>query len=111
MADIKQFSPIGKRILVRKCTQGVRSDGCFMLGTIAIPEYAAENTGWAEILSISPDCELFTKDEIGCFVHLPPWKPNEMKRISKDGEDFVVKESLFEKSAKDGGADPYIYRG
>ena len=103
-----KIKPIKKRILVRKCTTGERRDGAYYIDNIAIPDSSADNCFWAEILDVSDDCKLFSRDDVGGFVYLPAWKPNHMNRV-KD-EDFVVKESLFTLSPKNGGAHPMIYR-
>lgn len=100
--------PIKKRILVRKCTTGERRGNAFFLGDVAIPDASAEACSWAEVIDVASDCKLFDQSAIGGFVYLPAWKPGYINRV--EGEDFVVKESLFTMPPTQGGAHPMIYR-
>lgn len=101
------LKPIRRKILVRKCTTGEKRQDGFYLNGLAITDFSAEACGWAEILDVADDCKLFRKEHIGAFVYLPEWKPGMINAAG--GPDFTVKESLFEKSPKDGGANPIIY--
>lgn len=108
MPDIKL---IGRKILVRKCVTGDPNSqddtGSALLNGVAIPEKSHDTQYWCEILDVSDQCRLFTKDMIGkAFVRLAEWKPGFQFRISK--EDFIVKESLFEVSDAQGGLPAYI---
>ncbi len=103
------IKPIGKRILVRKCITGEKRADGFYLGGIAITDLSADACAWAEIIDVADDCKLFRKENIGSFVYLPAWKPGYINKV--DESDFTVKESLFSKSPKDGGANPLIYIG
>lgn len=103
------IKPIGKRILVRKCYTGEKKADGFYLSGIAITDFSAEACGWAEIIDVSDDCKLFRKENIGAFVYLPAWKPGMINSVGE--HDYTVKESLFDKSPKDGGANPVIYVG
>lgn len=109
MVDIEKLKPIGRTLLVRKCTWGEKRGNQHWVGTIAVPDFVAENTGWAEIIAVGDSCKLFDASMIGEVTHLPPWKPNHMRRVLNDDEYFLVKEELFDLPPEDGGADPYIY--
>ena len=102
--------PINRKILVRKCVTGNEesSNGrtWYTLGGIAIPEKSHENQLWCEIVDVSSDCKMFTKDMIGAFVRLAEWKPGFIHRAS--GEDYIVRESIFESKASEGGIPAYI---
>lgn len=111
MADIENLKPIGRVFLVRKCTQGEKRGNTTFIGDIAIPDYSAENTGWAEIIAVGDKCKLYTSDTVGKMTYLPEWKPNHMRRIPSYDEYFLVKESLFDLPPAKGGAHPYIYTG
>lgn len=99
-----KVEPIGKRILVRKCTTGSydeRTRG-HLIGGIALPDKLADRSHWAEVIAVSSDCQMFKPSSIGRFVSLPEWKPNDMNRIS--GDVFAVTERLFER----GEAQPVL---
>lgn len=102
---------VGRKILVRKCVTGVEEkhagDTYYMLNGIAIPEKSHETQYWAEIIDVSDSCTTFSKDMCGkAFVRLAEYKPGFMFRFK--GEDFIVKEELFELPASAGGLPAYI---
>lgn len=108
MQDIKL---VGKKILVRKCVTGEPGSegelGSAILKGVAIPAKTHEFQHWCEIVKVSDQCSLFTKDMEGkAFIRLTEWRPNYIYRY-KD-EDFIVKESLFTVSKEDGGLPAYI---
>lgn len=111
MVDIDKLKPVGRVLLVRKCTQGEKRGNQTYIGNIAIPDYSAENTGWAEIIAIGDGCVYYTCDMIGQTTYLPEWKPNYMRKVVPDDEYFLVKESLFDLPPNKGGAHPYVYTG
>lgn len=90
--------PINKQILVRKCTTGTREthEGreYFRVGDIVVPNVRGEYQLWAEIIGVAEDCTLFTKSDIGGFVHLKEWSPQYIRAVKRE-EEFVVREELF----------------
>jgi len=108
MPDIKL---IGRKIRVRKCVTGTeekfKGETFYRMGNVVIPEKSHERQLWCEIIDVSPECRLFSKDMIGkAFVRLAEWKPNYVFRAFD--EDFIVKESVFELPASKGGLAAYI---
>jgi hypothetical protein len=113
----ERVRPIKKKILVRKCLgyEAEEHEGriWYKADNIVVTDVRGTYTHWAEILDVSDDCELFTKEHIGAFVNLPEWNPQNMSKVSHKLEngvpvdDFIVKEKLF---LMPNGAKPIIAR-
>lgn len=111
------IKPIKKKILVRKCLgyEAEEHNGrvWYKADNIVVTDVRGTYTHWAEILDVSDDCELFKKEDIGAFVNLPEWSPQNMSRVSRrlenniPVEEFIVKERLF---LMENGAKPIIAR-
>lgn len=103
--------PIGRKILVRKCVSGQEEvhngQTWYRKGDVVIPEKSHEHQLWCEIIRVSDSCKMFTRDMEGkAFVRLAEWKPGNIHRVND--EDYVVREQIFEKSAREGGITAYI---
>ena len=102
-----KFRPVLRKIVVRKCYTGEPEEfngkTYWRVGNIVVTERRADYQHWCEIIDVSDDCELFTKQEIGKFVNLPEWKPNDIYRV-EGTDDFVVREDLFIR----GGAPAFV---
>ena len=88
------WKPIGKRIRVRKCTTGDWDGDGYSLGGINVTQFTADTCYWAEIIDVSDDCELFTKEHIGGFVRMVEFKPDDMNHV--EGDDWTIRERLYE---------------
>ena len=98
--DIKEL--VGAKILVRQCyNDDIRNpDGSVL---IYRPDSAGtdpwmgskDQTNWAELLMVGEDCELFTAEDVGSFVHCPEFDPQNMTRVGP--YEFIIKERIMEK--------------
>lgn len=93
------IKPVKRKILVQKCTNGEEEtfDGMrlFRTGALVLPEMSGETTHWARIEAVAKDCKFFDEDDVGNFIRLPEYSPNNVHRVP-GSEFFIVRESVFE---------------
>jgi len=63
---------------------------------VALPDDIVEYTYMAQIVDVSDDCRMFTRDMIGAFVQCPEMH-NRMRSV--DDVLFLIGEQAFEKCA------------
>jgi co-chaperonin GroES (HSP10) len=90
------FTPIGDRIRVRKCTACdvyLDDEGrkIYAMGDIAVPDTTGEITHWAEIIAVGPGCKIFTQEHIGAMVNCPE-TDNDLKCTDPDRWEYVITE-------------------
>lgn len=95
-----EFRPFLRKFVVQKCITGVpeEHDGrvYHMVDGVAVTDARADHQHWCEILDVSDDCQVLSKNAIGWFVYLPEFKPNHMYPIPGSEDEWVVRESIFE---------------
>lgn len=94
MVDVDKLKPINKSLLVLRCKNA-------SAGNIVLPDFLADRSTYAEVIRVSDDCELFSKEHEGQLVKLKPngpegtaWYPNDMKNVVD--EYFIVRERLVD---------------
>jgi len=111
------IKPIKQKILVRKCLgyEPEEHDGriWYKADNVVVTDVRGTYTHWAEIVDVADDCKLFKKEDIGSYVNLPEWSPQNMSKVNHYLEnnipidEFIVKERLF---LMENGAKPIIAR-
>lgn len=111
------IKPIKRKILVRKCLgyEAEEHDGriWYKADNVVVTDVRGTYTHWAEIIDVANDCKLFNKDDVGAFVNLPEWNPQNMSKVNhyiENGipvDEFIVKEELF---LMPNGAKPVVAR-
>lgn len=95
-----EYRPFLKKFRVQKCVTGVPEEHngriYHMVDGLAITDFRANWQHWCEVLDVSDDCEVLTKDSIGGFVWMPEYKPNHMYKVSDTEDEWVVRESIFD---------------
>jgi len=77
----KRLRPIKRKVL---CLKGYNDDwrdeeGNVLLYRATFGNTASKERTWlAEILAIGPECETLTENDIGSWIELPEWAPNDM---------------------------------
>lgn len=90
-----KITPIGKRIVIRKCVNDhVRDKGS---GNVLIykPDNTYEQTNTVEIIDVADDCRMFRKEHIGDFIQVPEFI-NGLNELDYDKGLFFIKEDVVE---------------
>jgi len=93
------YRPICKKFRAQKCVTGdeVTQDGRVWheVDGITITDHRANWQHWCEVLDVSDDCEVLTKESIGGFVWIPEFKPNHMYPVPGSDHEWVIRDSIF----------------
>lgn len=76
-----ELTPIGDKVLIRKCAVGEQGDdGEFRDGGIILPDTVWDSTNWVEVISVGPRCKLYTKN-----VGATTWCPESPESLTNAG--------------------------
>ena len=95
-----KVTPIGKRILVRKCVQDhVRdSEGKVLL---FMTDHSYEQCNTVEIVDVADDCQEFRREHIGNFIQVPE-RIEGIEELNLDEGLFFIRESIIEDAVEVG---------
>lgn len=102
----RSIKPVKKKILVRKCLafEPEKHDGriWYKADNVVVTDMRGVFSYWAEIIDVADDCELFKKEDIGAFVTLPEYNPQNLTRVNSyydehgvPVDEFIATEKLF----------------
>jgi hypothetical protein len=98
---------VGKKILCRKCENqhAYGEDGSVL---IYLPDNVIDpimGMDWFKIVDVGAECELFTLDDVGTFVHCPPYAHG-MHRLPD--EYYIFDETLVGDGCSNTVIKPFV---
>ena len=92
--ELKDFRLTGRKIRLLRCVSGWGPDEQAPAGELYRPDKSVDYNIWFEIIDVSPECRIFSREHIGSRVLLPSYAVGKCYKLSN--VDIVAKESLFD---------------